>query len=61
MLLRRAFAQCAARRERVITLAVDEDNDPAMSLYRGAGFFRVARKLALIRTLDEPDAETPEP
>jgi len=59
MLLRRALAQCASRSERVITLAVDENNAPALSLYRGAGFFRVARKLALIRTLDEPAADAP--
>ncbi len=53
MLLRRGLAQCASRRERVMRLAVDEDNCPAMGLYRNAGFIRVARKQALVRTLND--------
>ncbi len=52
MLLQRALAQCAARRHRIVTLAVDADNTPAMAVYRGAGFFRVARKVALVRMLN---------
>ncbi len=51
LLLRRCLAQCAARPEGVITVAVDESNAPAVALYRRFGFYRVARKLALIRSL----------
>ena len=36
----------AGRPERVITLAVDEKNDPALALYNRVGFRRVARRIA---------------
>ena len=44
----------AGRPERVVTLAVDEMNDPALALYNRAGFRRVARRCALIRQIGTP-------
>ena len=52
LLMRRGLWQCARHRQRRITLAVDEDNTPAMNLYRRFRFRRTARKLAMIRRLD---------
>lgn len=50
-LLDHGLAAIAARRERRVTLAVDEDNAPALALYRGAGFRRVLRRVALVRSV----------
>lgn len=52
-LLNRAFAQCREQGIDVMTLAVDQSNAPALGLYRGAGFYRVARRRALVRALTE--------
>ncbi len=46
-LLQHAFHLTAARDRRLLTLAVDETNEPAMQLYRHAGFRRFARRLAM--------------
>ncbi len=50
-LLRHGLTLLAQRRERTITLAVDESNAPALAIYRSEGFRRVLRRLALIRGL----------
>jgi ribosomal-protein-alanine N-acetyltransferase len=50
-LLRHGLHLLGRREERAITLAVDEQNDPALALYRGEGFRRVLRRIALIRPL----------
>jgi ribosomal protein S18 acetylase RimI-like enzyme len=50
-LLHHGLRLCAGGGERAITLAVDERNDPALALYRGEGFRRVLRRVALIRPL----------
>jgi ribosomal protein S18 acetylase RimI-like enzyme len=52
-LLRHGLALIAGRRERLLTLAVDERNAPALSLYKHHGFRRVLRRDALIRSLRE--------
>ncbi|MHC4447447.1 MAG: GNAT family N-acetyltransferase [Planctomycetota bacterium] len=48
-LLRHGMFLLAGRRERTVTLAVDNRNHPALALYRSEGFRRVLRRLALIR------------
>lgn len=50
-LLRHGLNLLTGRPERAITLAVDERNEPAIALYRGEGFRRVLRRIALIRPL----------
>ncbi|MHC5113473.1 MAG: GNAT family N-acetyltransferase [Planctomycetota bacterium] len=50
-LLRHGLQRVADRGERAVTLAVDERNEPAIALYRGEGFRRVLRRIALIRSL----------
>jgi mycothiol synthase len=51
LLLAHGLAQLAGRRERCITLAVDEANGPALKLYQSHGFRPVLRRIALIRPL----------
>ena len=50
-LLRHALHLLHGRRERVVTLAVDENNAPALQIYREAGFRSELRRVALIRSL----------
>lgn len=50
-LLRHGLAQLAGRSEKVITLAVDENNAPALKLYRREGFRPALRRVAMIRRL----------
>jgi len=50
-LLHHGLHRVAERPERAVTLAVDERNEPAIALYRGEGFRRVLRRVALIRSL----------
>lgn len=50
-LLRYGFHLVRNRRERTMTLAVDEANAPAMSLYLQEGFQPALRRLALIRPI----------
>jgi ribosomal protein S18 acetylase RimI-like enzyme len=47
-LLRHGLRQVESSGERAITLAVDERNAPAISMYRGEGFRCVLRRVALI-------------
>ena len=51
LLLEHGLDRLRTRRERAITLAVDDDNAPAAALYRSVGFRRVLRRIALIRDL----------
>jgi ribosomal protein S18 acetylase RimI-like enzyme len=39
------------RRERTLTLAVDQRNTPALAIYEAAGMRPVVRRVALIRSL----------
>lgn len=57
-LLRHGLRLLGHRDERAITLAVDEQNDPALALYRGEGFRRVLRRVAMIRPLGEATTPT---
>ncbi len=50
-LLRTAIAQAASRKYSGLLLAVDEQNAPAVGLYRGLNFRPTARKVAMICTL----------
>ena len=50
-LLRHALHLLHGRRERIVTLAVDENNAPALQIYREAGFRSELRRVALIRSL----------
>lgn len=50
-LLAHALRSVAHRRERIMTLAVDDANAPAVALYRRAGFRAVARRLAFVHPL----------
>jgi ribosomal protein S18 acetylase RimI-like enzyme len=50
-LLRHALHQVASRPERVMTLAVDEANTPALALYKREHFKPVLRRAAMIRPL----------
>jgi len=47
-LIDHAISIAVARRVRSIMLAVDEENTPALRLYRAAGFRRHARRAALV-------------
>jgi mycothiol synthase len=42
---------CSRRKERTMTLAVDEANAPALKLYRRFGFTRTAQRVAMIRAV----------
>jgi len=53
-LLAHGLSRLTGRRERTITLAVDEQNAPAIALYRRFGFTRVLRRLALICPMARP-------
>ncbi|MHC5023844.1 MAG: GNAT family N-acetyltransferase [Planctomycetota bacterium] len=50
-LLRHGLRLLAGRAEQSITLAVDEQNAPALALYRREGFRPILRRLALIRSM----------
>jgi ribosomal protein S18 acetylase RimI-like enzyme len=50
-LLRHGLTQLTSRRERSITLAVDQRNTPALNLYRSEGFRPAVQRIALIRPL----------
>ncbi len=50
-LLRHGLSQVASRPERVMTLAVDEVNAPALALYKREHFKAVLRRVAMIRAL----------
>jgi GNAT superfamily N-acetyltransferase len=52
LLMQHALSLCAASTQRLLTLAVDQDNAPAVKLYRRFGFHRMTRKLALMRALN---------
>ncbi|MBI1369296.1 MAG: GNAT family N-acetyltransferase [Planctomycetes bacterium] len=58
LLMQRGLHLCAQRDEPYITLAVDETNAPAMTLYKRFGFRRLARKVALIRSLHRASTMT---
>jgi ribosomal protein S18 acetylase RimI-like enzyme len=58
-LLRHGLRLAARRADTAVTLAVDEANAPALRLYRGAGFRRVARRRAMIRSV-QPIAPGPD-
>lgn len=51
-LLRYGMSRVARTGLRAIRLAVDESNDPALRLYRAAGFRRVQRRTALVRQIE---------
>jgi ribosomal protein S18 acetylase RimI-like enzyme len=51
-LLRHGLSQIRRRPERTVALAVDENNAPALRLYRAEGFRRVLRRAALIFPLN---------
>ena len=57
-LLRHALRLLHGRRERIVTLAVDEQNAPALRIYRAEGFRDELRRVALIRPL-RGDGVTP--
>jgi ribosomal protein S18 acetylase RimI-like enzyme len=57
-LLRFGFGQLAERSERAVTLAVDDRNHPAITLYRREGFRRVLRRVAMIRSLRDSGSGT---
>lgn len=50
-LLRHALALVSGRRERSLTLAVDQRNTPALALYQDEGLRPVVHRVALIRPL----------
>jgi mycothiol synthase len=52
-LMRRAISLAHANNFAGIHLAVDEDNTPAMKLYKGLNFRTTARKVAMIYTLSQ--------
>jgi len=51
LLLRHGLSLLRDRKERTVTLAVDDCNAPALALYSGEGFQRIFRRRALIRSL----------
>ncbi len=53
-LLRHGLAQLTKRRERTLTLAVDDRNTPAIALYESEGFRPIVKRVALIRSLQTP-------
>ncbi len=52
LLLRAGIGQLCERRGRVLSLAVDESNEPALKLYAEFGFHQRDRRLALIRDVN---------
>jgi len=50
-LLRHGLAQLKRRRERTLTLAVDDRNTPALALYESEGLRPIVKRVALIRSL----------
>ena len=50
-LLRHGLGLLTGRRERTVTLAVDQRNTPALALYQAQGFEAVVHRWALIRSL----------
>lgn len=57
LMLRHGLHELAVRRERSITLAVDERNAPALKLYEREGFRRLMRRVAMIRSLRAHDCD----
>ncbi len=53
-LLRYGLGLLRKRRDRTLTLAVDERNTPALALYRSEGFRPLVQRVALIRPLGRP-------
>ena len=53
-LLRHGLAQLKKRRERTLTLAVDDRNTPALALYDSEGLRPIVKRVALIRSLQTP-------
>ena len=53
-LLLSGLHQAAGRHVQNMLLAVDQDNEPAVKLYKSLGFTATARKLAMIFTLQRP-------
>lgn len=53
LLLQHGLSLLARRNERLVNLAVDEANVPALSLYRSEGFVPVLRRIAMIRPVRE--------
>ncbi len=53
-LLEYGLSLVAGREERVITLAVDEQNTPALRLYTASGFHPMLRRVACIRSIEAP-------
>ena len=53
-LLRHGLAQLTKRRERTLTLAVDDRNTPAIALYASEGLRPIVQRVALIRSLQTP-------
>ncbi|MCA9286193.1 MAG: GNAT family N-acetyltransferase [Phycisphaerales bacterium] len=51
LLLQHGLRRIAGRRERKVTLAVDEANEPALRLYRSFGFSGTSRRVAFVRPL----------
>ncbi len=53
-LLRHGLAQLKKRRERTLTLAVDDRNTPALALYESEGLRPIVKRVAMIRSLRTP-------
>jgi len=53
-LLRHGLAQLTRRRERTLTLAVDDRNTPAIALYDSEGLRPIVKRVAMIRSLQTP-------
>ena len=54
-LLRHGLALLRKRRERTLTLAVDERNTPALAVYESEGLRPIVQRVALIRSLRGPE------
>lgn len=52
VLLDDALRRASTRPQRVVSLAVDERNEPALRLYRSRGFRTVVRRRAFARQVD---------
>ena len=50
-LLRHAIRLLDPKRVRIMTLAVDDDNTPALNMYRSEGFESELKRIAFIRSL----------
>ena len=50
-LLRHGLAVLSGRRERSLTLAVDQRNTPALALYESEGFHPIVHRVAMIKSL----------